>query len=205
MITSIGIEIVGMKKQQLIRKKNIRGFTLLEVLVAVFVFAIGLLGLAGLQTLGMRSSQDAYLRTQAATLANEMYDRLQMNFAAGDAYHLNDTTANDVVESCQEIDLDTDGEGSAEGCTRADFADNDIAEWRANLARLLPQGQGIVCRDPTPDDGNDAANHGCPNTPAGRYTIKIWWSERDTFDEDGDADTEVALQRFIFSAAFPSP
>ena len=41
------------------------GFTLLEVLVAVVVLSVGLLGLASLQVNGLRFNHSAYMRTQA--------------------------------------------------------------------------------------------------------------------------------------------
>ena len=46
-----------------------RGSTLIEVLIALLVLAVGLLGMAGLQMQALRSSHDAYLRTQATMLA----------------------------------------------------------------------------------------------------------------------------------------
>ena len=41
------------------------GFTLLEVLVAVLIFSLGLVGLAGLMVISVKTNQSAYLRTQA--------------------------------------------------------------------------------------------------------------------------------------------
>ena len=46
-----------------------RGFTLLEVLIALLVFSLGLLGLAGLMVVSVKTNQSAYLRTQASFLA----------------------------------------------------------------------------------------------------------------------------------------
>jgi len=54
-----------------------RGSTLIEVLIALLVLSVGLLGMAGLQTLAMRSSHDAYLRTQATMLAVDMVEGLK--------------------------------------------------------------------------------------------------------------------------------
>lgn len=51
-----------------------RGFTLLEVLIAVLVLSLGLLGLAGLQAYSMRYNQSANYRTQATNLANQLMD-----------------------------------------------------------------------------------------------------------------------------------
>ncbi len=55
------------------------GFSLLEVLVTVFVFAVGLLGLASLQTVSVQANQSAYLSSQAATLAYGMMDQWRAN------------------------------------------------------------------------------------------------------------------------------
>ena len=49
--------------------KSARGFTLLETMIALVIFSIGLLGLAGLQATSIKFNQSAYLRTQATFLA----------------------------------------------------------------------------------------------------------------------------------------
>jgi type IV pilus assembly protein PilV len=54
-----------------------RGFTLIEVLIAVLVLAVGLLGLAGLQLAGMKSNHSAYLRSQATIAAYDLLDRMR--------------------------------------------------------------------------------------------------------------------------------
>jgi type IV pilus assembly protein PilV len=55
------------------------GFTLVEVLVAVVVLAVGLLGLAGLQVTSVRFNNSAYLRSQATNLAYDIADRIRAN------------------------------------------------------------------------------------------------------------------------------
>ncbi len=58
-------------------QKQQQGFTLIEVLVAVVVLSIGLLGLAGLQTTGLRNNQSAYYASQAAIYANDIFERMR--------------------------------------------------------------------------------------------------------------------------------
>lgn len=63
------------------------GFSLLEVLIALLVLAIGLLGLAALQNVGLRLNSQSYERTQATILIDDMIDRMRANSAgvtAGD-------------------------------------------------------------------------------------------------------------------------
>ena len=56
-----------------------RGTALLEVLIALVVFSLGMLGLAGLQTLSLQFNTSAYYRTQATTLAYGLADRMRAN------------------------------------------------------------------------------------------------------------------------------
>lgn len=71
-------------------KMHMKGFTLVEVLVALLILSIGLLGLAGLQAGGLRSNHSAYLRSQAVMLAHDMADRMRSNpvAAAADCYKI---------------------------------------------------------------------------------------------------------------------
>ncbi len=55
------------------------GFSLLEVLIALLVLSIGLLGLAALQTTGLRSNEMASMRTTATQLAYDISDRMRAN------------------------------------------------------------------------------------------------------------------------------
>lgn len=65
------------------------GFSLVEVLVAVLVLSVGLLGLAALQTRGLRANDSARIRTQVVIAAYDLADRLRAEpgsfFAEGQA------------------------------------------------------------------------------------------------------------------------
>ncbi|HMA98346.1 MAG TPA: type IV pilus modification protein PilV [Wenzhouxiangella sp.] len=56
-----------------------RGMSLIEVLVALLVLSIGLLGLAALQSFTLQANQGAYHRTQAVNTAYEVADFLRAN------------------------------------------------------------------------------------------------------------------------------
>ena len=55
------------------------GFSLIEVLVAVLVLSVGLLGIAGLQGVSLLNTHGSYLRTQAINFDYEMMDRIRAN------------------------------------------------------------------------------------------------------------------------------
>lgn len=63
----------------MVMKKNMRGLTLMEVLVAVVILALGLLGLAGLQATSLRNNEGAVQRTQASYLAQDIIDRMRID------------------------------------------------------------------------------------------------------------------------------
>jgi len=54
-----------------------RGMTLIEILVAMVLLSIGLLGLAGLQLRGMQVNQGSAVRSQAAIVAEDLADRMR--------------------------------------------------------------------------------------------------------------------------------
>ncbi|MDE1962228.1 MAG: type IV pilus modification protein PilV, partial [Xanthomonadaceae bacterium] len=60
-------------------KSPSHGFTLLEVLIALLIFSLGVLGMAGLLAVSVRTNHSAYLRTQATFLAQSMADRMRAN------------------------------------------------------------------------------------------------------------------------------
>ena len=125
---------------------------MLEVLIALAVLSIGLLGLAALQSVGLRIGHDSYQRTQATMLAYDMADRMRANptgVAAGKYDNVTVSTAggNDCV-------LTT--------CTTDQLADYDIKSWHAELVAKLAQGQGTI------------------SAPSGSVrTITVLWSEND--------------------------
>src|SRR5690625_3848715 len=59
-----------------------KGMTLIEVLVAVLVLSVGLLGLAALQGISLQSNQNAYNRTQAVSFVYEAVDFARANRSA---------------------------------------------------------------------------------------------------------------------------
>lgn len=152
-----------MKIHQSINKS--RGFTLVEVLVAVLVLAIGLLGLAGLQVTGLRNNQSAYYRSQATQLAYDMADRMRANPAGTKNGAYNNPAAAQTA-ACLTI----------AGCPAAQMAGNDAFEWNAILANQLPSGTGVVCIDGTPTPVGTAAAPACDGV-GNVYAVKVWWDD----------------------------
>lgn len=109
------------------RPRRNGGFTLIEVLVAVLILSIGLLGLAALQTTSLRSNHSSLLRSQATLLSYEIVDRMRANrnVALGGEY---DTAFGDAAPA-----------------TPGTQAELDLANWKAGVA-TLPGGEGAIAR-----------------------------------------------------------
>lgn len=80
----------GMNCMRVGRTRSLRrkasGFTLIEVMIAVLVLGVGLLGFALLQTMSVRFAQSANQRTQATNLSYEMLDQMRSNRIAAANY-----------------------------------------------------------------------------------------------------------------------
>ena len=86
-------------------EKRMSGFSIVEVLVALVVLAVGMLGIAALYVESLRAGRTAVYRTQAVNLASDMADRIRANRTAGDAYEL-EAGDNPAKQGCSP-DIDT--------------------------------------------------------------------------------------------------
>lgn len=106
--------------------RHARGVTLIELLVTILVISIGLLGLAGMQTVSMQYNHSSYLRTHANNMAYDIADRMRAN--RGSAMNGN-----------YDIGL-ADGAPTGGGSIAA----ADLADWRNAITATLPNGTGSV-------------------------------------------------------------
>lgn len=104
------------------------GFSLIEVLVALVVMSVGMLGIAALYLEGLRASRTAVYRTTAVNLAADMADRIRANQRGRLAYA---GTGPGSDEACVNGDAD---------CTPAALAADDWFSWSNQLNASLPVG-----------------------------------------------------------------
>ncbi|WP_440467469.1 type IV pilus modification protein PilV [Pseudomonas sp. YH-1] len=151
--------------------KQSEGFTLVEVLVSLLILGIGLLGLAGLQNVGISAGYSALQRSQASWLASEMADLLRAN---PDAAHAGayDTNFVDADAGCPK------GGGS----TRAQL---DLGQWQADVCETLG-GSG---------SGSVQVLHSGDQYSA---VIAVRWNDRRTRERLGEAGN--AWETFTYRA-----
>ena len=117
-----------------------QGFTLLEVLIALLVLSIGLLGLAALQTTGLRSNEMASMRTTSTMLTYDISDRMRANpqGTVDSDYVIDSGPVTGTVPDCTSAD-----------CTTAQMATFDLSQWKTAVAQL-PGGLGDITQTAGP-------------------------------------------------------
>lgn len=154
--------------------KQQRGATMIEVLVSMIILAGGVIGVSALVTTGLRVNMTSYLRTQAVFYAQDMTERMRANIAGVEAGDY-DAPVPALNANCL----------AQAGCTAAQMAAHDVAEWAAILAGNLPAGTGTVCID-SDTTGATPAAPGC-DSAGGVHVIYIWWDD----DRDGAAEQSL--------------
>ena len=153
--------------------KKQRGFSLIEVLISVLVFGVGILGLGGLQIASIKGSSNSHYRTTASMLAMDLGDRMRSNLnAVSDGRYGEAVSCATVSRLCR-----------SSACTIEELAVFDIQEVMCGSIRgttreggvnnLLPGGtltitcDGGVCVTPRDD-------------PRATHNITISWNSQKT-------------------------
>ncbi|RVU83876.1 type IV pilus modification protein PilV [Leucothrix sargassi] len=99
-----------------------RGFSLIEVLVAVLIVAIGLVGVAGMQFVGLKGNQQSFSKNQAAHHTQALLERMRGNpeGVAGGHYVFNSASADCSVAPTTTCAV------AAANCSSEDLATYDL-------------------------------------------------------------------------------
>lgn len=108
-----------------------RGFSLVEVMIALVIMSVGMLGIAGLYVQSMQAGRTSMFRHHAVTLAGDVADRIRANPRAGNAY----IAAAGVDHNCIASNV---------VCTPTQMAESDILVWKDEAANILPGGDVTV-------------------------------------------------------------
>ena len=163
------------------RKKRSAGVSLVELLVAVLVTGVGVLGAAGLMVLSLQGNRTALLATEAAFLVADMMERIRVNAAGGGAARLYDGLAlGDPPPPPPDC--------GAVVCTAEQIATYDQAIWKCRLGRFaesplcvgLAEAVGVGVRDASPGspglrEGDGAIDVDPTND---RVRIRVQWRDR---------------------------
>jgi len=163
-----------------------RGMTLLEILIAVSILSIGLLGLAHLQLFGLESTDDSYRRSMASYVASDLSDRMRANRqGAKDGEY-------DSLDSSSPPTL-TDPGCLTSGCSRAQMAIIDKIQWLNHFTdmgidttwvAMLDGGKGVISRS------------------GDRVTITITWKNTETSWDTTNSERTNVVRTPTFDVEF---
>lgn len=139
-----------MNPEFVLRRRRHKGFSLVEVLIALIIMSVGMLGIAGLYVQSMQAGRTSMFSHHAVTLAGDVADRIRANPTAGAAYIAGAGANNNCV-------------AAGASCDVGQMAANDIDIWQRQAADVLPNGQVTVVFD----------NAVVPPT----YQITVSWDE----------------------------
>jgi type IV pilus assembly protein PilV len=128
---------------------RIKGFSLVEVLIALIIMSVGMLGIAGLYVHSMQAGRTSLFRHHAVTLAGDIADRIRANPRGGAAY-----AAAGADNNCVAGGID---------CSAAEMAAHDVSLWLEQATETLPDGNVNVIYD--------------DSTVPSTYEVTVTWRE----------------------------
>lgn len=159
------------------KNRSQAGFSMVEVLVAVMVLSVGVLGAVGMQAASMQSNKEARNQAAAGSLARELAEKMRGNHtvaiqttAAANPYLLDVTlttpgaltqpTPNCVTAAC---------------ATALNIANWDIYEWQARVAETFSSPKIKICMDQDPFDSSGNPKWECSDTGT-VAVLKMAWN-----------------------------
>ena len=151
--------------------KRQSGVGMVEILIALLVLAIGVLGYAGLQLNALKSSEEAHLRATATFIARDALERILAN-PGSRAEYLDSDNWN---ENASDAGGAPDNQNAcvSQACSSGDMADWDIEMLTWQAANTMPAGRIVVPP--------------CTMTGATSSCVIVAWNDQapaDCLDED---------------------
>ncbi len=179
------------------------GFSMIEVLISVFVLTAGVIGAAGMQLTALRTAQQSAFQTRALYLASDMAD---MMLANGAQMRLDDNV-NPYLRVDHQASItphrlpDYSCYGASVHCDPEQLAQFDITQLLQQLDTNFPGGRVRICRDALPwnaETGNFAWE--CMAAANAPVVIKIGWQEKDRAGS-APGDAVSAPPRMVLTVA----
>ena len=165
------------------RRRTQRGFSLFEVLVAVFILCVGIVGTVGMQTASLQANAQTRHQVTATALASELAEAMRGN------HHValnNDPDANPfLIDHAGGTPASPDANCQSGDCTgiddtaRLNAARWLVHEWQQRAIAQLPSPRIVVCFDSAAFDASGQTTWACDG--AGSTAVaKMAWNHRDT-------------------------
>lgn len=172
----------------LIKRKQQKGCSLIEVMVSVLVMAVGVLGMTGFQSASLKHNAHSMQRTKAAYLSYEMMDRMRANVSSTYSVAL---SVEPGEQECFSVD-----------CTPEELMNFDIAEWKCALGKYvstqtcmaLAENDNALLLSVEALPGGDGSVSCTLGTGTKTCTVTVQWRER------GDGSDVYKTQSFAVTS-----
>ncbi len=159
------------------RFKHQRGFTLIEILIALLVFGLGILGITALTSQSQRITHQAYQSMVATWQLHDMMELIRANAS--------EARGSTNYQYSYNATIPTDPNCIDTGCSATEMARYDLLQWINSAANDLPGGEITV------------------SSSTGSYTLTLYWDgdrtgSTATPDPDCDNETTLMCQKLEF-------
>lgn len=160
------------------------GFSILEVLIAIIILSIGMLGAVGMQAASLRANKESRSQATAATFARELAEKMRGNYTvaiktttADNPFLLNTTLYGTVTVATPSVNCFTTGCSDLKNA-----AAWDVADWQRRVQAALPTPRVRICFDSAPFDAAGLAKWACTDT-GDILVLKMGWTRNNTKGE----------------------
>ena len=177
------------------------GFTLIEVLVALFVLAVGVLGALATQLAALHTRHQSRLMSNAVQLASTLAEGMRANLDVMRAGDTDNPYLNLRYDASRDGAPPNAGQQCHQGaaCSALQLADADLFQLKQSLFHDFPGGRVVVCRDSAVWDGaRGALGWACGGAAQAPIVIKLGWRAKHTdgseaLDDAGEFAPSVAI------------
>jgi type IV pilus assembly protein PilV len=161
-----------------------KGATLVEVLIAILILSIGMLGMAGLMATATKYQTGAWARAGVSGAIADLSDRIRANLTGANGYQSAPGGVATTGTGYQlSLPYSTQAAASSvtvancltASCTPADRATHDVATWRNLLRTTLPGGAGLISGDVTTG-----------------FRVTVMWFDKDMVKSDDSLYVDTA-------------
>ena len=195
---SIPAVCTGQSRSQ--RKRKQFGFSLIEVLVAIIILSIGMLGAVGMQSAALQSNKESRNSAAATSFGRELAEKMRANKAVAIrsvAGTVNPYVFDVTLNASTAVAIPSQNCATV-GCPLAeDVARWDIADWQLRAQQELPSPRAKVCFDNDPYDSAGRPRWAC--TDIGDIAVlKMSWNRTNTagkltFTSETSTDTPALV------------
>ena len=158
------------------------GFSIIEVLVAIIILSVGMLGAVGMQTAALQSNKESRNSAAATSFGRELAEKMRANKAV--AIRTPTLTVNpyvfDVTLSASTAVAIPSQNCATVGCPLTeDVARWDVADWQLRAKQELPSPRAKVCFDDDPYDSAGKPRWACTDN-GDTAVLKMSWNRTNT-------------------------